>query len=618
MKKIAVLLCIILLITRPLSAQAGGFDDDQAPGFDLGGVREDVEIEDCLISAYGVENTRTTIYTFAKSDHLPDDSLRMRLLINGDPAQGQGDGDGYVQPTRYDSYIKDSGAVTRYLVLIDCSTSMPAYKADIQAFVRSLIETNNSKDCDAAYTIAGCGTQMEVFGQADMTDLNKVMDVLNTVDYGQQGTDFYTGVISALKYLRSQPLNPGSLTNLILITDGIPFIEGGADAQKLAESAKNKIEDTPEILMHTLCLNHWEGGAEKYVASGPGRQDVLSLERNGWQEPSENEIRPARRSGRKIAELVNKLYVCAFSAENLRAGSRAELQIECKYRAPLEGNEQIKLDNMSKTNSIRQVRVLAGAVAGASSGEDSPGEGGSGDDFGSDGSGSDDSGSEDSGSADTAAGAAESPDRGSTAAEKASTSAAAEYSEENLQDSTASAAISANAGTTEGSAIAGTGENGSQGEKDKDKHRFPTIPIIPIVLLAAAAAAVSAMFVKKKKEDGNDSKKDEPESPPPAAGPGIKIRIDVFAGRYKGEEKAFLLRDELIAGSDPDSCDIVFEQEDVSPRHCRIFINEGLICIEDLDSAAGTFLGGMRLYSAKRLRSGDEIRVGDAGFIPWF
>ncbi|HBB60473.1 MAG TPA: hypothetical protein DCZ61_01610 [Lachnospiraceae bacterium] len=613
MKKIAVLISIILLISTPLSALADSLNNDQAPGYNLGKIREDEEIEDCLISAYGVESSRTTIYTFAKSDHLPDDSLRMRLLINGDPAQGQGDGDGYVQPTRYDSYIKDSGAVTRYLVLIDCSTSMPAYKADIQAFVRSLIETNNSKDCDAAYTIAGCGTQMEVFGQADMTDLNKVMDVLNTVDYGQQGTDFYTGVISALKYLRSQPLNPGSLTNLILITDGIPFIEGGADAQKLAESAKNKIEDTPEILMHTLCLNHWEGGAEKYVASGPGRQDVLSLERNGWQEPSEDEIRPARRSGRKIAELVNKLYVCAFSAENLRAGSRAELQIECKYRALLEGDDQIKLDRTRKTNSIRQARVLAGSIAWGSAGEDSPEERG-GDD-----SGSDDPGLEDSGSADTAAGAAESTDRGSTAAEKASTSAAAEYSKENLQDSTASAAISANAGTTEGSAIAGTGENGSQGEKDKDKHRFPTIPIIPIVLLAAAAAAVSAMFVKKKKEDGNDSKKDEPESPaPPAAGPGIKIRIDVFAGGYKGEEKAFLLRDELIAGSDPDSCDIVFEQEDVSPRHCRIFINEGLICIEDLDSAAGTFLGGMRLYSAKRLRSGDEIRVGDAGFIPWF
>ena len=610
MKKIAVLLCIILLITRPLSAQAGSLDDDQAPGFDLGGVREDVEIEDCLISAYGVENTRTTIYTFAKSDHLPDDSLRMRLLINGDPAQGQGDGDGYVQPTRYDSYIKDSGAVTRYLVLIDCSTSMPAYKADIQAFVRSLIETNNSKDCDAAYTIAGCGTQMEVFGQADMTDLNKVMDVLNTVDYGQQGTDFYTGVISALKYLRSQPLNPGSLTNLILITDGIPFIEGGADAQKLAESAKNKIEDTPEILMHTLCLNHWEGGAEKYVASGPGRQDVLSLERNGWQEPSENEIRPARRSGRKIAELVNKLYVCAFSAENLRAGSRAELQIECKYRAPLEGNEQIKLDNMSKTNSIRQVRVLAGSVAGASSGEDSPGEGGSGDDSGSDG-----SGSEGSGAADTVPGTPESTDRGSTTAEKTSTSAAAENSEESLQDSTVFAAIAANMGTTEGSAIAGAGGSGSIEEEDKDD---PLFPIIPIVLLAAAAAAVIVVFVmKKKKED--DSKKGEPQSPaPPAAGPGIKIRIDVFAGRYKGEERAFLLRDERIAGSDPDSCDIVFEQEDVSPRHCRIFINEGLICIEDLDSATGTFLGGMRLYSAKRLRSGDEIRVGEAGFIPWF
>ena len=609
MKKIAVLISIILLISTPLSALADSLNNDQAPGYNLGKIREDEEIEDCLISAYGVESSRTTIYTFAAPDHLPDDSLRMRLLINGDPAQGQEDGEGYQQPARYGSYIKDRGAVTRYLFLIDCSTSMPVYKADIQVFVRSLIETNEKKDSDAAYTIAGCGTQMEVFGQADMTDLNKVMDVLNTVDYGQQGTDFYTGVVSALKYLRSQPLNPGTLTNLILITDGIPFIEGGSDAQKLEESEKNKIEDTPEILVHTLCLNHWEEGAEKYLAAGAGRQDVLSLERNGWQEPSEDELKPARRSGRKIAELVNKLYVCAFSAENLKAGSRAELQIECKYRALLEGDDQIKLDRTRKTNSIRQARVLAGSIAWGSAGEDSP-EGRGGDD-----SGSDDPGSEDSGSADTAAGAAESTDRGSTAAEKASTSAPAEYSAENLQDSTAFAAIVANVGATEDSAIAGTGGSAEKEEEEKDD---PPFPIIPIALLTAAAAALIAVFVMKKvKED--DRKEEVPRNPETPAGvPGIKIRIDVFAGRYKGEEKAFLLRDELITGSDPDSCDIVFEQEDVSPRHCRIFINEGLICIEDLDSATGTFLGGMRLYSAKRLRSGDEIRVGEAGFIPWF
>ena len=608
MKKIAVLLSILMLIAAPLSVMAGSPADDQDQNYDLSSIKEDEEVGDCLLAAYGVENAQTTIYTFASPDHLPDDSLQMRLLINDDPVLGQGDKEGYIQPVRYDSYLKDSGGVTRFLFLIDCSTSMPAYKADIKAFVQSLIENNNKKDCDAVYTIAGCGTQMEVIGQVDMTDLNKVMDVLNTMDYGQQGTDFYTGVISALKYLRSQPLNPGSLTNLILITDGIPYIEGSADVQQLAESAKNKIEDTPEILMHTLCLNRWEDDAEKYVAAGSGRQDVLSLERNGWQEPSDEELKPARRSGRKIAELVNKLYVCAFDAGNLRAGSRTDLQIECKYRVSLKENSQIILEKTCKTNPIRQSRILAGSIAGSSSGEDSP-QGGNGDDSGSEGSGSEGSGSEGSGS--EGAGA---EDTSAEAAESAGeVSPGAEFSGEDSQDESAAGSTAVNAGDTEKAGTAGTGSGGNGG-KEKEDSRFP---IILIALLAAAAVAV---FMRKgKKTDDDDDKKGEPEVPAiPAGNPGIKIRIDVFAGRYKGEENTFLLKDELTAGSDPDSCDIVFEQEEISPRHCRIFINEGLICIEDLDSASGTFLGGMRLHSARRLRSGDEIRLGEAGFIPWF
>ena len=72
MKKIAVLLCIILLITRPLSAQAGSLDDDQAPGFDLGGVREDVEIEDCSLFGCGTVGVTGGEY--------PDDNLYLREI----------------------------------------------------------------------------------------------------------------------------------------------------------------------------------------------------------------------------------------------------------------------------------------------------------------------------------------------------------------------------------------------------------------------------------------------------------------------------------------------------------------------------------------------------------
>lgn len=363
MEKIAAFLSIIMMMTAvPASALAGSIPDNTFPYIDLGSFQQDKEITDCLISAYGVESSRSTVYTFAVSDHLPDDSLQMKLLVNDTPAEGQGSRDGYVTPLRYISFMKDRGAVTRYLFLIDCSTSMPAYKKDIQEFVRSLIERNDKKDSDAVYTIADCGTKMEVFGQADMTDLNKVMDVLDTMDYGQQGTDFYTGVTSALKYLKSQPLSLGSLTNLILITDGVPFMEDGVYAHKLAESAKNKIEDTPEILVHTLCLDNWEGEAEKYVATGAGRQDVLSLKRSDELQPSGDELKAVQRSGRRTAEYVNNLYVCAFDADNLRAGGRLDLQIEYKYKVPLVGSRQQKVERTGKTNSIKNIRILAGSI----------------------------------------------------------------------------------------------------------------------------------------------------------------------------------------------------------------------------------------------------------------
>jgi pSer/pThr/pTyr-binding forkhead associated (FHA) protein len=54
---------------------------------------------------------------------------------------------------------------------------------------------------------------------------------------------------------------------------------------------------------------------------------------------------------------------------------------------------------------------------------------------------------------------------------------------------------------------------------------------------------------------------------------------------------------------------------DVSRRHCRLLLKDGLVTVEDLDSANGTFLNGRRIKSPEYVHPGDAIEVGPVTFV---
>src|SRR5262245_42958136 len=54
---------------------------------------------------------------------------------------------------------------------------------------------------------------------------------------------------------------------------------------------------------------------------------------------------------------------------------------------------------------------------------------------------------------------------------------------------------------------------------------------------------------------------------------------------------------------------------DVSRRHCRLLLKDGLVTVEDLDSANGTFLNGRRIKAAEHVHPGDAIEVGPVTFV---
>ena len=78
-----------------------------------------------------------------------------------------------------------------------------------------------------------------------------------------------------------------------------------------------------------------------------------------------------------------------------------------------------------------------------------------------------------------------------------------------------------------------------------------------------------------------------------------------------GHKQFPLERREYILGRDP-SCDILLDSPGVSRRHARLTQEGDGYVLEDLGSSNGTFVNDERLAAPRRLKSGDEVKLGQS------
>ncbi|MBS2021924.1 MAG: FHA domain-containing protein [Deltaproteobacteria bacterium] len=80
-----------------------------------------------------------------------------------------------------------------------------------------------------------------------------------------------------------------------------------------------------------------------------------------------------------------------------------------------------------------------------------------------------------------------------------------------------------------------------------------------------------------------------------------------------GRREAVPLADEetgLVCGRDP-GCDFVLQSKEVSRRHARFFVEDGVLHVEDLGSHNGVWIDGARAEGATPMPLGKEIELGD-------
>lgn len=147
------------------------------------------------------------------------------------------------------------------------------------------------------------------------------------------------------------------------------------------------------------------------------------------------------------------------------------------------------------------------------------------------------------------------------------------------------------------------GSSGAQGTAGGGAGKISLTWIV--VGAAGLIALIGVIFILLRRK--HDSPAQETEDG------AICMVLEVISGECAAKGNRFYLSDELIIGKSR-KCDIVWKNNGMAPQSARIFLSDYVVYIEDIGSSNGVYLGGMRLYNANRLRSGDEIAIGSARF----
>lgn len=91
--------------------------------------------------------------------------------------------------------------------------------------------------------------------------------------------------------------------------------------------------------------------------------------------------------------------------------------------------------------------------------------------------------------------------------------------------------------------------------------------------------------------------------------------LKVVAGPNNGAEFLMQAGSDYLIGTDPNTCDIVFQDSSVSRQHLRISITaENTLTLEDLNSRNGTTVDGIPIRGKNALTPNDLISIGTTSF----
>ena len=262
--------------------------------------------------------------------------------------------------------VRQAGAPVTYLLLVDCSTSMPAYAEEVAAFAGALGSGGGE---NTRFTLATFGEEFVVAAE-DLTAA-ELPQAMADLSYEARGTRLQSGIQGALDYFESIPRQGGELRSMVVLTDAVEYDPTG---EATYDETLQRVEDS-DVMVHALGFGFDEASLESLFSL------VEASGGSCWQAGSQAE---AAQAAEALAEETGNLFVTGFSLGTYQTGggetevsitfaSNGELMAKAERRVvfpAMEGEAPVKEGLPSAETPVQTQEAASSSGSEAATAED--------------------------------------------------------------------------------------------------------------------------------------------------------------------------------------------------------------------------------------------------------
>ncbi len=190
--------------------------------------------------------------------------------------------------------VRQAGAPVTWLLLVDNSDSMPAFREDVENFAESLAQSGGE---DSRFILASFGDAFAVANED--VPAEELAEAVEGLPLDERVTRLHTAIDQAVSYFESVSREGNELRCLVVLSDGVQYDpSGGMPYEELLE----RVEQS-DVMLHSIGLGDDAQSLEsmgKLAAASGGVHQVLG-----------EELSP-KDAGTALTEASGELFITGF------------------------------------------------------------------------------------------------------------------------------------------------------------------------------------------------------------------------------------------------------------------------------------------------------------------
>lgn len=224
-----------------------------------------------------------TLYTYVSMDGLEKPVTKAEAKVGGQTFSAAG---------RLET-VRQAGAPVTWLLLVDNSTSMPAFRKETEGFARALAQAGGE---NTRFILATFGDAFAVAGED--VPAEELEERVGALPFDERVTRLHTAIDQALDYIEEMPRERNELRCMVILSDAVQYDpRGGVPYEKLLE----RVEQS-DVMLHSVGL-----GTDRSALDSLGR---LAIASGGLHQAVD--ARTAEEAAAHLAESSGGLYVTGF------------------------------------------------------------------------------------------------------------------------------------------------------------------------------------------------------------------------------------------------------------------------------------------------------------------